>query len=460
MPETRRQRTRWTSVRTRTTVAAMGIVAAAMLLGSVFLVQRQHSALTGVVETGARLRSRDLATSLVDGSLASDVAVPTEDEAFAQIVDRNGRVVRASPNVEHDPPAIEPSSMHGSTKATTMARPPVGDDPFRVVARRVDVDGERYTVIVGATLEPVADAVDELVQSLIVVSSVLVVLVGAMSWFVVGRALRPVEEIRSEVDRISGTELTRRVPETGVGDEIDRLAHTMNSMLDRIEVATERQRRFVADASHEMRSPLTAIRAQLEVDLAHPDGAAWQDTESEVLGEALRLQRLVDDLLLLARADAPTVQKDWEVLDLDDVVLSEVRKLRIRAQRHVDARAVSAVQVTGDRDALVRAIGNLMSNAERHANETVTVSLVGGPDGARLTVADDGPGVDPSQSERIFDRFARGDDSRSRDRGGAGLGLAISREIAVAHGGSLVLSTTDGPGATFVLVLPTSADGA
>ncbi len=458
MPEPRRRRTRWTSVRTRTTVAAMGIVAAAMVLGSVFLVQRQHSALTTVVETGARLRSKDLATSLVDGSLPSDVAVPTEDEAFAQIVDRSGHVVRASPNVQGDPPVIEPGSMHDSTKAITMTRPPVGDDPFRVVARRVDVDGERYTVVVGATLEPVADAVNDLVQSLVVVSSVLVVLVGAISWFVVGRALRPVEEIRSEVERISGTELSRRVPETGVGDEIDRLAHTMNSMLERIEAATERQRRFVADASHEMRSPLTAIRAQLEVDLAHPDAAAWQDTESEVLGEALRLQRLVDDLLLLARADAPTVEKDWEVLDLDDVVLAEVRKLRIRAQRSVEARAVSAVQVIGDRDALVRAIANLMSNAERHAHHTVTVSLVAGPQGARLTVADDGAGVDPAQSERIFDRFARGDDSRARDRGGAGLGLAISREIAVAHGGSLVLGDAEGPGAEFILVLPLAPD--
>ena len=114
-----------------------------MVLGSVFLVQRQHSALTTVVETGARLRSKDLATSLVDGSLPSDVAVPTEDEAFAQIVDRSGHVVRASPNVQGDPPVIEPGSMHDSTKAITMTRPPVGDDPFRVVARRVDVDGER-----------------------------------------------------------------------------------------------------------------------------------------------------------------------------------------------------------------------------------------------------------------------------------------------------------------------------
>lgn len=436
----------------------MGIVAVAMVLGSVVLVQRQHAALTNVVETGARLRSLDLATSLTDGSLPSDVAVPTEDEAFAQIVDPGGRVVRASPNVDGDPPVIAPGSMHDSTKAITMTRPPVGDDPFRVVARRTEVDGATYTVIVGASLEPVADAVDELVQSLVVVSSVLVVLVGAISWFVVGRALRPVEEIRAEVERISGTELSRRVPQTGVGDEIDRLATTMNSMLDRIELATERQRRFVADASHEMRSPLTAIRAQLEVDLAHPDGASWQDTEAEVLGEALRLQRLVDDLLLLARADAPTVQRDWEVLDLDDIVMSEVRKLRIRARRHVDARAVSAVQVNGDRDALVRAIGNLMSNAERHANDTVTVSLTSDADGARFTVADDGPGVTPNQRDKIFDRFARGDDSRARDNGGAGLGLAISREIAVAHGGSLVLAPADGltgqTGAEFVLRVP------
>jgi len=448
---------RWGSLRTRTTIAAMVIVAVALLIGSVFLISRQHTALTDVVETGAGLRSKDLATSLVDGSLPADVAVPVEDEAFAQIVDSGGRVVRASPNIDGQPPVVDPGTMRGGTEAVTMNEPPVGDDPFRVVAHQVDVNGEPYTVIVGASLEPVADAVDELIRTLIVGSSAIVLLVGAIAWVVVGRALRPVEEIRAEVELISGTELARRVPETGGGDEIDRLAHTMNSMLDRIETATDRQRRFVADASHEMRSPLTAIRAQLEVDLAHPAEAAWQDTENEVLGEALRLQRLVDDLLLLARADAPTTQKEWEVLDLDDIVLAEARKLRIRAQRNVDARAVSAVQVRGDRDALVRAIGNLMSNAERHARDTVTVTLGADDQGALLTIADDGPGVPPAQRESIFDRFARGDAARSRDQGGAGLGLAISREIAVAHGATLELASDDCPGATFQLRLPAAA---
>lgn len=446
-------------VRTRTTVAAMLVVGVALVLGAVFLVNRQQASLTSVVETGARLRAIDLASALKDGSLPDDVAVPTEDEAFAQIVDSAGKVVRASPNIGDEPCVVDLDPDAGETDSTTVQNTPVGDDPFRVVATTVSVDGQRYSVYVGASLEPVENSLRGLVQTLVAGVVMLVLLVGATTWFVVGRALRPVEQIRAEVDRITGTDLRRRVPEPNVDDEIGRLARTMNSMLARVQDATDRQRRFVGDASHEMRSPLTAMRAQLEVDLAHPGAAEWETTEAEVLAETLRLQRLVDDLLLLARADAPREQRSWRVLDLDDLVLSEVRKLRVRNRCEVNAREVTAVQVHGDSDSLVRAVHNLVSNAERYATSEVTVSLTAVDGTAELRVSDDGPGVPDGLREEIFERFSRGDDSRARDSGGAGLGLAISREIAAAHGGTLTLAprSPDGPmGATFCLTLPST----
>jgi len=459
MEGNRQRRPALHGVRTRTTVAATLVVGVALVLGAVFLVNRQQVSLTSVVETGARLRAIDLVSELEDGSLPDDVAVPTEDEAFAQIVDSAGKVVRASPNLNEEPRVVDLVPQLGETEAITVSNTPVGDNPFRIVATAASIDGHSYSVYVGASLEPVENSLRGLVQTLVAGVAILVLLVAATTWFVVGRALRPVEEIRAEVDRITGTDLCRRVPEPNVDDEIGRLARTMNSMLARVQNATDRQRRFVGDASHEMRSPLTAIRAQLEVDLAHPDAAQWQTTETEVLAETLRLQRLVDDLLVLARVDAPREQRSWRVLDLDDLVLSEVRKLRVRDRCQVNAREVSAVQVHGDPDALVRAVHNLMSNAERYAKSEVTVSLTATAGEAELRVSDDGPGIPENFREKIFERFTRGDDSRSRDSGGAGLGLSISREIAAAHGGTLTLVSGSAHGpvrAIFSLRLPST----
>ena len=322
-----------------------------------------------------------------------------------------------------------------------------------MVAVGVSSAASPYTVIVGSSLERVQEAIRDLVAGLVLGAPLLIAVVGATTWLVVGRALRPVEAIRTEVEGITAHGLDRRVPEPSVNDEIGRLARTMNSMLARLEASTTRERRFVADASHELRSPLTAIRAQLEVDLAHVGGADWQATERDVLTETMRLQRLVDDLLVLARADAPDAPANWEVLDLDDLVLAEARRLRVRGKVHVDARAVSAVAVRADRDALLRVIRNLLDNAERHASAQVTIALDEADAWAEIVIHDDGLGVPSDGRERIFQRFARSDGGRDRDRGGAGLGLAIAREIVAAHGGTLILDP-QGPGATFRIRLP------
>jgi signal transduction histidine kinase len=258
--------------------------------------------------------------------------------------------------------------------------------------------------------------------------------------------------MRREMAEITGTNLGRRVAEPATGDEIDRLAHTMNETLDRLEGAIRRQQQFVADASHELRSPLTRIRTELELDLAHGKPVDPATTERSVLDETLDLQQLVDDLLQLARSDDGPFESTRRPVDLDDVVLREARRLRERGRVSVDLRGVSAAQTIGDTQQLSRAIRNLLDNAERHATALVTITLAEIDGRVRLTISDDGAGISADDRQHVFERFTRLDDARSRDAGGTGLGLAIVRDIVQRHGGSINIE--DRLPTTFVVDLP------
>jgi len=446
-------RRRGLTVRVRITFGVAVVFALALAVASAFLATRQREALTGDVETTIRLRAADLVAALDGGSLPASIAIPFEDAAFVQIVDRSGKVVRSSPNIEGELAVTDFRPAEPPPAARTLHDLPIGDEPFRVVAESATSGGASFTVYVGGSLKPVDDAVTNLAVALAIGSPALLAVVLALTWVAVGRALRPVERMRVEVDGITESALHRRVPQPPGDDEIGRLAATMNTMLARLEDAATRNRHFLADASHELRSPLAGIRSQLEVDLAHSDGADWQTTERDVLDETLHMQRLVDDLLTIAALDEPTTPAPRDVLDIDEVVLAEVRRLRTRGKVTVDARHVTAAQTIGDAAALGRAIRNLLDNAERHAAGTVTVSVTDNGEQIQVIVSDDGPGVAPADRNRIFERFARADRSRTRDGGGRGLGLAIARDIAAAHGGTLALEDA-APGATFVLRLP------
>ena len=441
-------------MRVRATIGATLAFSVALGAGAWFVVDRQRSALAADVETAVRLRVDDLGAALAAGDLPESVAVPVEDRAFAQIVDDTGHVVRASPNVAGEPPLASFAVPGAGYASDTVEVGALNDTTFRVVGRQVGSGPTRLRLYVGASLEPVDDSVRELAVTLATGAPLLLLIVAALTWVVVGRALRPVDAIRAEVERIGERELHRRVPEPPSRDEVGRLARTMNRMLERLDRAAGRERRFVADASHEMRSPLTGIRAQLEVDLAHPETADWQATERDVLDETLRLQRLVDDLLVLARADAPADPPERELVDLDDLVLKEVRRLRVRGKVRIDAAAVHPVQVVADPDALTRVVHNLLDNAERHARSEVVVTVQERDAHVEVTVDDDGPGVPQEQRDSIFERFSRSDDARSRDQGGAGLGLAIAQQIVTAHGGTLTLDHPTAAGARFVVSLP------
>ncbi|MDQ4057787.1 MAG: HAMP domain-containing histidine kinase, partial [Actinomycetota bacterium] len=279
------------------------------------------------------------------------------------------------------------------------------------------------------------------------------VVVAFTTWGVVGRALRWVESIRSQVAEISGSELHRRVPDPPGKDEIARLAETMNSMLARLEDDQKRSRRFVSDASHELRSPVATIRNQAEVAIAHPRRTGVEELAQGVLAEDLRLEKLVDDLLALARNDEARTRADVPV-DLDDMVLEEAQRLRSTTTLNVNSAAVSGGRTMGDNSQLRRVVRNLADNAAQHATSAVTFSLLEQDGRVVLIVEDDGPGIPLDQRQMVFQRFTRLDAARDRERGGAGLGLAIVKETIRRHDGTVDVARSPLGGARFEIRLP------
>ena len=326
-------------------------------------------------------------------------------------------------------------------------------EDYRVWALRAGDEGS-VTVYVATSLESVSDTVSTLRGLLVVGIPILTALLAALTWTVVGRALRPVESIRAEVAEISGSGLSRRVPEPPGGDEIAQLARTMNAMLDRLDAASRRQRAFVSDASHELQSPLTRLRTQLEVALGQPT-TDWDALAGDLLSDNAEMERLVRDLLFLAREDEGTAGRIPDgLVDLDDVVLEEVARVRVGGRVPVATSGVSAAPVRGSREQLVRLVRNLLENAVRHARTRAEVSVCADHGGVELAVSDDGPGVPAEQRERIFERFVRLDEARaSDDSSGSGLGLSIVATIARRHGGTCRVEDS-ATGATFVLWLP------
>jgi len=375
-----------------------------------------------------------------------------DDDTVAQVV-VEGTVVAASANVAGRR-SVAPTPRDGGTTVRTVSALAADSSEMRLVSRRFDGPDGTTVIHVAGTLDDIDESTGALTTTLLLASPPLVLLLGAVIWLLVGRTLRPVEAIRAQVAGIGAGGLHHRVLEPGTGDEIDRLAHTMNDMLDRLNAAARRQERFVADASHELRSPLTRIRAELEVDLAHPEQADLIRTHRSVLDEAMSLQRLVEDLLHLARRDAegPGAARQ-DPVDLDDIVLRLARRWRAADRVEIDTSGVGAAQVIGDADALARAVGNLVDNAVRHAASAVTLTSAERDGVAVVSVADDGPGIPTADQERVFERFARVDAARSPGSG-TGLGLAIAREIAEQHGGSVTLDPAHHPGVRMVLSVP------
>jgi signal transduction histidine kinase len=328
---------------------------------------------------------------------------------------------------------------------------PGADHTYLVRSKDAEVDGREYVVTVAASRDPVDDATSALLPPLLVGLPLLLLVAGAVTSLVVARTLAPVERIRAEVDGITDRQLHRRVPEPAARDEIGRLARTMNAMLARLEDAQVRQRRFVSDASHELRSPVATLRQSAEVAQAHPESLPAGELAATVRAESARMQRLVDQLLVLARADEGR-GGDLTEVDVDDLLFEEATRLR-RAGVLVDSSRVQHVRTYADLRALAQVVRNLVDNAARHSTGHIDLSLGVEADVLVLEVRDDGPGVPAQERERIFDRFVRLDEARGRDGGGSGLGLAIVRDLLTTQGGEVTVSDA-GPGAVFVVRLP------
>ena len=449
-------------VRVQATVLATLVVALSLAVGGLLLVVLVHRSLVGSVDAAGSARARDVAALAAAGRLQATVASTGEESSVVQVIDAGGRVVAASPNITGEPALLPAAPTTLRRQVGTRSGLPIADrgQSFRVTAEPVTLPSGRGWVYVATSLGQVDLTTARLAVLLLLGLPVLLLVVAAAIWRAVGRALRPVEQIRASAAAIGGTQLDARVSTPDSGDEIARLAQTMNAMLARIQDATLRQREFVGDASHELRSPLAALQTELDVALAYPDGTDRATPLRRLSLQTERMSSLLDGLLFLARADEGTAQVGHGPVDLDELLLAEAERLRA-AGATVTVVGPDAVRIQGSRSDLTRLLRNLGDNAAAHARTGVTLNLSVLDQHAVLSVADDGPGVPTGDRERIFQRFARLDTARARTNtgGGAGLGLAICRQIVQRHHGTITVADSS-HGARFVVLLPlaTSAD--
>lgn len=436
---------RWArrSLRFRLTALATGALGAGLVVGALAL-----SALLTGGRVAALDRLAEDRAEAVAGLVAADrlpEVLPVEQPGeVVQVLDAAGRVLATSASASRTLPVLPPDRLAGlGSGAQAVERTAYGSDAVRAVVRPALLRGQPVRVVAVVPLRDLLGAVAALRVALLVVVPLLTVLVGAVCWALLGRALRPVDALRAGAEQVTALGGGGTLPVPPGDDELAGLARTLNAMLDRLQAAGTRQSAFVADAAHELRSPLTALRTTVEVVLAHPEAYAPAELAADLHGEVLRLGRLVDDLLVLARLGA--VPARLSRLDLGALARS-VAAGRAGVQVHGSGAAV------GDADAVRRVLANLLDNAQRHAASAVRVEVRDG----WAQVDDDGPGVPPADRERVFERFHRLDDARGRDAGGSGLGLSIARETAREHGGDVVLGQAPGGGAQVVLTLPSA----
>lgn len=430
------ERTR--SLRVRLTAVVTFTVGLALALASIALVTTLSRSLVGGVKETAGAAVDRVAAALERGDPPGELdRKEAKSILVIQVQDSAGRVLRTIPAL----------TGRETGEGAEGFRP---DDELVVASRTVDTPDGGRTVVAISRVGPLTAGIDLVVTSLLVATPLLTVLVALLTWFAVDRALRPVEAIRRRAEVISHSTLAERLPATRSGDEVERLTDTLNEMLDRLDRGARRQREFVSDASHELRTPLAAMRADLEVSLAHRGEPDWRAMVRRLLEDHRRLERLTGDLLMLARSDDAGASPLAESVRLDELVAGELRAVT-RCDLTSD---LAPAVVTGVVPELVRLVRNVLDNADRQATERVEVRLVVDGDQVVLTVDDDGPGVPPEQRERVFDRFYRLDSSRTRAGGGTGLGLAIVRRVAQGHGGDVAIHTSPLGGARFEVRLP------
>src|SRR5512133_1130883 len=442
-----RSESRW-GIRKRSVLSAVVVVTFSLLVGGAFLLLVLQSSLTSAAWSNLSVRASDVAQLLREDGIDETQSTLAEDRRSGeqvQIVDSSDRVVGwSSRRLRGDPiSALRPAPGKTATEQLPQVPALGDDDEVLVSARGVEVYEKPYVVLVAAPLEVQTDTLRTVGLLLLAAAPLLVALVAVAVWVLVGKSLRTVERIRRQVAEIDGRRLSERVEVPSTGDEIAALASTMNQMLDKLEHSDNRHRAFFSDASHELRSPLSTLVTTAEVASLDESGKTWLDMQQTVLNESSRMQSLVEDLLTLAKVDAHQLQLDVQDVDLEDVLDAGIKRLRTVYGLQVGAE-LQLSRVRGDERRLAQVFRNILDNAARHAKSTIMVGMERRSVEVVVSVDNDGEIISPEDRDRVFERFARLDASRSADGGGSGLGLAISREIMGAHGGTVLATESDG----------------
>lgn len=426
------------SLRARLVMLGTAGLAIAFLSGGILLTVVLRGALERASDDAALQTAQEVVV-LVNNNRLPD-PVPSGGTTLVQVVDQQGRVLAASAGADRLVPALRADELTAALDGpTTVPGSRFGVlGPVRVVALPAGSTAEPSTVLVAAPAGDIDDTVSVVRGSLVVGFLVLLAVLVAIAWRLVGATLRPVEALRIGAEQITGSGSTDTLPLPRSSDEIRRLAETLNDMLGRLEASRRRQRAFVADAAHELRSPLASLRTQLDVAVATGD----QPDTADLLAEVDRLTRLAGDLLILARVDDAQPPPS-EPLDL--ALLATQIAERYAGQRvPVTVRVAATLQVQANRSAVDRVVTNVLDNAVRHAATAVTLTVgPGAGGGAQVVIADDGPGVPAADRAKVFERFTRLDDARDRDSGGSGLGLAIAAELTRQQGGTITLADAE-----------------
>jgi two-component system, OmpR family, sensor kinase len=455
-------------IRVRLTLWYVGFLAVVLMVLGGFLTLRLHAGLTRGLDESLATRAAQISLGLQNGcegefqdiSDASLVGLP-QGESGAQLLGPDGAVLESTGDPAAAHALLSPSQvgqvLGGTTLRTTTS---IGGDAegFRVLAVALPPSSCRGVIVVATSTEEVRRSVRELMVQLALGGPIALLIAGAGGWWLAGRALTPVARMTREADTIGIEHLDERIDVPTAADEIQRLAVTLNAMLDRLERGVDDKRRFVADASHELRTPLAVMRAELEVNLREADlSPGAREALESALEEVERMRSMVENLLVLARADDGSLDLLREPLDLADITasvtgnastLGKPKELTfITEGPHTIVRA--------DRARIEQVVMNLLSNAIQFSPRSgeVRVSTWLEDGGSGCTVTDEGPGVSPELAGRVFDRFVRGDVVRAND-GGSGLGLAICREIVAAHGGRIWVDARPGMGGSFSFWLP------
>ena len=483
------------SIRARLTLWYMGILATTLILlgGASYgllmrgLWQDVDATLEGVAKTVVQAANRPPAELIPPDldEVLRRLFGPSFTDRFYQFLDPDGRLDPRWPRFGGEPLHVSPKALKNAAEgyATFETRPGNGRFPVRVLTFPVVQHGRMVNVLqVGMSLEGLSMARQHFLWTLAALVPLALALAGTGGWLLARRALRPVDQMTTTARRIEAEHLAQRLDGAEVDDELGRLARTLNEMLARLEATFAQVRRFSADASHELRTPLTVMKGEIEVALRSPrDPAEYQRVLESALEEVESMTRLVDDLLLLSRADAGALRWEAEPVELDRLVEEVAKEGEILGrgkQVRVKILGLEPLIVQGDGQRLKQLLRNLVDNgvkytppggqvtltlravrhngSEQNSQFAIRNSKLSESIGlwAEIIVRDAGIGIPPEALPRIFERFYRVDPARSREAGGAGLGLCIAKTIAEAHGGRIEVQSIPGAGSTFTIVLP------